>query len=124
MSHALLARAGGFASVRHVVSAFYDKAIDNALLQRHFVDLDLPRLIDHQTKLIAGLMDGNHAIDDEMLRRVHARLGITGPEFDEMTTILRQTLEEHGYSAADTDRVCLAFRQRRHLVVARMGGES
>lgn len=124
MSHALLARAGGFASVRHVVAAIYDKAIDNEMLQRHFVGLDLPRLIDHQTKLIAGLMDSNHAIDDEMLRRVHARLGITGPEFEEMTAILRQTLEEHGYSATDTDRVCLAFRQRRHLVVARRDGDS
>jgi hemoglobin len=119
MTPTLMARAGGFASVRHVVSAIYDKAVDSSILQRHFVGLDLSRLIDHQTKLIAGLMGGNQDVDEEMLQRVHARLGITGPEFEELATILRQTLQEHGYAAADTDRVCHEFARRRHLIVAR-----
>ena len=117
MVQSVLARSGGFARVRHVVSAIYDRALDHATLQRHFVDVDMPRLIDHQTKLITGIMDGNPSIDDDLLRRAHARLGITAQDFDDMGVILHDTLEDCGYPPADVDRVCHEFASRRHLVV-------
>ena len=117
MAQTVLARSGGFARVRHVVSAIYDRALDHATLQRHLVDVDMPRLIDHRTKLIAGIMDGNHAIDDDLLRRAHARLGVTGQDFDDMGVILRETLEDCGYGPVGVDRVCHVFARRRHLVV-------
>ena len=117
MAQSVLARSGGFARVRHVVSAIYDRALDHVALQRHFIDVDMPRLIDHQTKLIAGIMDGNHSVDDDLLRRAHARLGITGQDFDDMGVILRETLEDCGYPAVDVDRLCHEFARRRHLVV-------
>ena len=117
MAQSVLARSGGFARVRHVVSAIYDRALDHVALQRHFIDVDMPRLIDHQTKLIAGIMDGNHSVDDDLLRRAHARLGINGQDFDDMGVILRETLEDCGYPAVDVDRVCHEFASRRHLVV-------
>jgi hemoglobin len=118
MGQTVLARSGGFARVRHVVVAIYDKALDHPTLQRHFVNVDMGRLIDHQTRMITGIMDGDGAFDDDTLRRAHARLGVTGPEFDEMGNILRETLEDQGFTAADVDLVCNEFARRRHLVVA------
>lgn len=117
MAQTVLARSGGFARVRHVVAAIYDKALDHELLQRHFVEVDMARLINHQTRMIAGIMDGDSAFDDDTLRRAHARLGVTGLEFDEMGRILRETLEDHDYATLDVDRICHEFDRRRHLVV-------
>ncbi|UYN94480.1 MAG: group 1 truncated hemoglobin [Enhydrobacter sp.] len=118
MAQTVLARSGGFARVRHVVAAIYDKALDHEMLQRHFMNVDMARLIDHQTKMITGIMDGDSAFDDDTLRRAHARLGVTAPEFDEMGRILRETLEDFAFPPHDVDHVCQEFARRRHLVVA------
>ena len=118
MSQTVLARVGGFASVRHVVADFYDRVLDCEVLRRHFAGIDMARLVDHQTKLIAGLMTGDDALDDALLRRVHARLGITGPEFEALQRLLRETLEDFGYDQCDIDRVCHEFGRRRHLIVS------
>jgi hemoglobin len=118
MATTALARAGGFARVRHIVDAFYDRVLDDPALERHFAGIDMARLVDHQTKLVAGLMAGDHAIDDAMLQRVHARLGITGPEFDTLQRLLRETLDELHVEPNDVDRVCREFERRRHLVVS------
>lgn len=96
MTQTVLARAGGFAQVRHVVAAFYDRVLEREELHRHFAGIDMPRLVDHQTRLIAGLMAGDHALDDAHLQRVHARLGITGAEFDNLQRLLHEILEEFG----------------------------
>ncbi len=118
MAQTVFARSGGFARVRHLVAAIYDRALDHPTLQRHFVGIDMARLIDHQTKMIAGIMDGGDTFDDDTLRRAHLRLGITGGDFDDMGVILRETLGLFGYAPADVDRVCHEFARRRHLVVA------
>jgi len=118
MAQTVLARVGGFARVRHVVADFYDRVLDCDALQRHFAGIDMARLVDHQTKLVTGVMAGDDALDDALLRRVHARLGITGPEFDTLQRLLHETLEEFGYDPSDIDRVCGEFRRRRHLIVS------
>jgi hemoglobin len=118
MGQTILARSGGFARVRHVVAAIYDRALERETLQHHFANVDMARLVGHQTKMISAIMDGDQTVDDDTLRRAHARLGVTGPEFDEMGQILRETLEDFGYPPVDVDGVCNAFARRRHLIVA------
>jgi len=58
MAQSIFLRYGGFASVSKVVSAFYDKAIESPLLSPYFENIDMPRLIDHQTKFFSSLMGG------------------------------------------------------------------
>jgi len=118
MAQTVLARSGGFARVRHVVVAIYDKAVDHEMLQRHFANVDMARLIDHQTKMIAGIMEGDEAFDDDTLRRAHARLKVTGPEFDALGAIVRETLMDFDFPERDVEQVCHEFERRRHLVVA------
>lgn len=115
MAQTVLARSVGFSRVRHVVVAIYNKALDHETLQRHFENVDMPKLIDHQTRMITGVMGGGDASDDETLRRAHVRLGITAEDFDDMGVIMRQTLEDFGYLPRDVDHLCNAF-VRHHLL--------
>ena len=89
MALTIYERVGGFASVRKVVSAFYDKALESALIAHHFEQVEMPRLIDHQTRFISFLMGGPASYSDEHIQHVHARLAITLAEFDEMIELLR-----------------------------------
>lgn len=111
-------RYGGFASIRKVVSAFYDKALDSPQLAHHFEHVEMPRLIDHQAKFISYLTGGPASYSDNHLQRVHARLGITKAEFDEMTLLLRETLEDFGFEPPDVEAVYGELCRREPLVVS------
>ncbi len=112
---------GGFAKISKVVSAFYEKAIDSDVIGPYFDNIDLRRLIDHQTKFVASVMGGPASYSDEALRRVHAPLGIDRESFEEMARLLRQTLEEFDLQAADVDSVMNEFQARAEAVVSRPG---
>ena len=58
MSGSMFERCGGFTTVRKVVAAFYDKVLDSPSLSRHFANVDMRALIDHQTKFITYVMGG------------------------------------------------------------------
>jgi len=110
-------RVGGFASVRRVVSAFYDKALESELIAHHFEQIEMPKLIDHQTRFISFLMGGPASYTDEHIEHVHARLGITLAEFDEMVELLTETLEDHDFGTEDIAKVGQELRRRESAVV-------
>ena len=74
--------------MRQVVSSFYDKALESSIIAHHFEDIEMPKLIDHQTRFISFLMGGPASYTDEHIEHVHTRLGITLAEFDEMIELL------------------------------------
>ena len=118
MTTTIFDRYGGFATMRKVVSAFYDRVLDSDLLAHHFADVDMRQLISHQTVFIAYLTGGPGAgYSDEVLRRVHAPLGITAEEFAEMLTLLTEALEDQGFNDEDVKAVTGEFAAREHLVV-------
>ena len=111
---------GGFASVRRIVSAFYDRAVESEILAPYFEGVDMRRLIDHQTKFIAQAMGGPVSYTDHELERVHSRLHITEAAFDEMHNLLRETLEDSGVRNEDVEAVCGQIVARRvHIVTKR-----
>lgn len=116
-------RYGGFARVSKVVMAFYDSVLDSDRLWAYFENVDMRRLIDHQTKFIASTMGGPVAFTDERLREVHAHLGIDRGDFDEMTRILAATLEEFGFAPDDVATVIREIEAKAPLIVVpRQGG--
>lgn len=119
MKASVFVRYGGFVALRRVVSAFYDKLLDSPVVGHYFEAIDMATLIDHQTKFFASIMGGPASYSDEMLRRAHARLGINAAEFDEMTEILRETLEEFDYASDDIDAVCGELKRRESVIVTR-----
>lgn len=114
-------RYGGFAKVSRVVSSFYDRVLDSPLLAPYFAGIDMRRQIDHQTKFIAALMGGPASYTREHLQRVHARLGITDEAFDELTLLLRETLEDFDFAEGDIAAVYGEVVAYRSTVVTRRG---
>lgn len=117
MAQSLFERYGGFASVSRIVMAFYDKALDSDILADYFEDVDMRRLMDHQTKFVAQLMGGPSEYTDDMLRKVHSDLNINDAAFDEMASVFKETLESAGMEADDVSMVVHEITSRRELIV-------
>ncbi len=117
MAETLFERYGGFGTVSRIVSDFYGRVGESEILDSYFGAIDMPTLIDHQTKFIATLMGGPVSYTDEHLRQVHLRLKITEEAFEEASMLLRETLEDHGLDESDIGTIVGAFRTRRPYVV-------
>ena len=111
-------RYGGFASVSKIVMAFYDKALDSDVIGDYFEDVDIKTLIDHQTKFIAQVMGGPANYSNEALQAVHAKHHIDQAAFDEMTTLLRETLEEFELDPADIDLIMDDVSGRASFIIS------
>jgi hemoglobin len=118
MSQTIFERYGGFASIRKIVSDFYDSVLDSELAH-HFEHVEMRALIDHQTAFISSLTGGPGThYTDEALRRVHASLDITDAEFQQALTILERTLKEHDFEHEDIAEVVGNFSKRRAVIVS------
>ena len=117
MAETLFKRYGGFAKISQIVSDFYGRVMDEDNLRSYFAGVDMARQIDHQTKFIAYLMGGPASFTDEHLARVHDRLNIDEASFNELSLVLRETLEDHGLDDTDVGQVMSEFTKRKRLVV-------
>ena len=117
MGKTLFEQYGGFAKLSKIVSAFYESAVDSPVIGRYFENIDMKRLIDHQTKFIASLMGGPASYTDEELERMHARLNITEEAFTEMATLLEEALEDHEIEAADIKTIMEHVVGRKRFIV-------
>jgi hemoglobin len=104
--------------------AFYDRVLDSDILAPYFEDVDMRRLIDHQTKFIAFLMGGPASFTNEHLAHVHGHLGIDRAAFDEMIATMRETLEDFDMDDADVRAVIHELRVRAPWVISAPGDES
>lgn len=109
---------GGFGQVNRIVMDFYDSLLDSEEVGPYFDDVEMKRLIDHQTKFVASLLGGPASFSDDHLQRAHANLGITDAHMDEMKAIMGETLNAHGLDPEDVQVVLDAIEARRALIVA------
>jgi len=112
-------RYGGFAKVSKVVSAFYDRVLDSPIMGPYFAETDMKRLIDHQTKFIAYLMGGPASYSDEQLKKVHQHMAIERKAFEEMVSLLIETLEDFGFLDEDVETIKRHLEARAPLVVTK-----
>ena len=119
MSRTIFERYGGFAKISRIVTAFYDKMLDSPITAPYFANTDMRTLIDHQTKFVASVTGGPASYDNEMLEKVHARLGITEEAFLEAVDLLKETLEDSGLSEPDVKTVIAEIARRKNFIVAR-----
>ena len=117
MAQTVYEKYGGFGAISRVVMAFYDKLLDSDVVGPFFDDIDLKRLIDHQTKFVASLLGGPAEYTDERLGQLHQHLDIEGHHFDEMKRLLGETLEEHGFADEDCAYVLDEIEARRGVIV-------
>lgn len=110
---------GGFPGVRQVVTEFYERALDNDVVGHFFEHVNMARLIDHQTKMIAGLLGGPVEISDARLAMAHAHLEVEHHHFDEIALILNETLTDAGFEKQDRVKAIAAVEARRSVIVKR-----
>jgi hemoglobin len=111
-------RNGGFPVVRRVIADFYELVLDSEQIGHHFENVDMPRLMDHQTRFVSFLMGGpTTGYSDEHLARVHARRGISHDDFEEMVALLTECLEDHGFGSEDVATVEHELRRREGVIV-------
>lgn len=118
MAKTLYEKYGGFGEISRVVMDFYDRLLDSETVGDFFEDVDMKRLIDHQTKFIAYLLGGPADYSGDRLEQLHAHLKIGGTDFDEMKAILDATLASHGFEGDDRVTVMDLIEGHRSLIVA------
>ena len=118
MARSMFERYGGFATVSKIVMSFYGKVLDSDIIGDYFEDVDMPALMDHQTKFIAQAMGGPAAYSNEMLYRVHKDLDIDNRSFQEMVSVLRETLEEFELERGDIEHILNDVRSRAQYIIA------
>ena len=52
MDQSIYQKYGGFPAIRNVILGFYEEALDSDIIGDFFADVDMSRLIDHQTTCI------------------------------------------------------------------------
>ncbi len=122
MSQSLFQKYGGFAKVSRVVLTFYDKVLDSDQIGDFFDEIDMSRLVDHQTKFISSLLGGPAAYTDERLKQLHAHIGISDQDFDEMAKLLGEALDDNGFEPGDRDAVIREIEARRSYIVSQGAG--
>ena len=119
MPRTIFERYGGFAKISRVVMSFYDKMTSSPITKKYFDNINMKRLIDHQTKFVSAMMGGPASYTNEHLERVHAQLGITNVAFDEAVDMLEETLEDHNFEDEDIDAVKDEVMSRKNFVVTK-----
>ena len=117
MDQTLYQHYGGFATVSRIVIRLYDRILDDDRIGPFFEDVDMPRLIDHQTKFVASLMGGPAVFTDAHLRGAHRGLAIHDTHFDRLKELVALTLDEFGIAADHVDEVLEGIEVRRSVLV-------
>ncbi|MDJ1017460.1 MAG: group 1 truncated hemoglobin [Paracoccaceae bacterium] len=108
---------GGFSTVSKIVMRLYDKLLDDDDVGPFFDDVDMPRLIDHQTKFVSSLMGGPASFSDTHIANAHRNLTIHNAHFDKLKELIQETLDEFSVEPGDAAAVLGAFEARRGLLV-------
>ena len=117
MEKTLYDKYGGFSVVSKIVLDLYDRLLDDDDVGPFFDNVEMGRIVDHQTKFVSSLMGGPASYNDDQIRKMHDHLSIDATHFDKLSAILAMTLHDHGLSDEDVATVVGAFESRRALVV-------
>jgi hemoglobin len=118
MEQSLFEKYGGFATIHQVVEKFYDGILDNDILSPYFDDIDMGRLIDHQTRFFASAMGGPASYTDTHLEKMHQNLSITEDAWNAVVAVLLDTLNAFSIEDVDIQQIVTAVGSKKPLIVA------
>ena len=105
MSETLFAKYGGIDTIRRIVGDFYSDVLDSDNLRPYFTDVNMERLMQHQTNLLCHLLGGPVEYEGRDMVQAHKHLKVTEADFGEVATILKENLEDAGVEAADINTI-------------------
>jgi hemoglobin len=118
MSRSLYDKIGGFGAVSGIVLNFYGKVLESDEVAPYFAEVDMQRLIDHQTQFICALLGGPASFSDDQIRAAHRPQAITPNAFDHAVMLFEETLEEAAIEPADVEEAVKAFESKRPFIVS------
>ena len=101
MSETLYDKYGGIETFSAVVRNFYQKVLDSADLAPYFDNVNMEKLMSHQTNFISTALGGPDNYKGLDLKKVHAPYKITVPHFQEVAELLDESLDEAGVEQSD-----------------------
>lgn len=117
MSETLFEKYGGFATIGDVVHSFYEKIMDTESLEHYFWDIDMTRLMAHQTDFLAMALGGPSNYSGRSLREAHRHLNITLEDFTTVAELLEEALEEAGMEDEDVAGVIAIVASTQNDIV-------
>lgn len=117
MAKTVYEKYGGFSTISKIVMDLYDRLLDDDEVGPFFDDVQMSRIIDHQTKFVSSLIGGPASYTDDQIQKMHAHLAIHDVHFDTLKRLLAATLADHGVTPEDVEFVVAEFDRRRSLVV-------
>lgn len=98
----LFEKYGGYETVSKLVSAFYEKVLADDELAPYFDNVDMERLMAHQTNFIGMVLGGPaNQYTGRDLKSAHQSLKITSHHFGLVAGHLQSTLIECGVESQD-----------------------
>ncbi len=78
-----------------IVLSFYGKVLESDDVAPYFADVDMKKLIDHQTKFICSLLGGPASFSDDQIRsRPTEAINVTDDAFNEIAALFVEALNE------------------------------
>ena len=115
----LFEKYGGFSTISKIVRQFYQDVQESPQLKHYFEEIEMERLIDHQTKFISHVLGGPAEYTGRTLEVGHRGLSINDADFDEVAEILQENLEDAGMEAEDVSAVMTLVAGTRDQIVTR-----
>jgi hemoglobin len=104
-SQSIFERIGGRDAVDAVVSDFYDRVLDDPLLEPYFEETDMDQFRSHQTQFISTVAGGLVDYDGDDMQTAHEGMGITEDAFASVATHLEAALRANGVPDDDVEAI-------------------
>lgn len=117
MQQTLFQKFGGFSVISRIVLDLYDRLLDDDDVGPFFDEVDMDRIVDHQTKFVSSLLGGPACYTNDQIGKMHAHLNISDLHFERLKVILAETLADQGIGPDDIETVVGEFEKRRAMVV-------
>jgi hemoglobin len=110
-------RIGGKDTVDATVKIFYQKIVNDPLLQEKFAHIDMERQKLHQRNFLTYAFGGPNNYDGRSLRSSHKKHNLQNAHFYSFTQHLRDTLEELNIQEDMIDEImCLVVGTRKDIL--------
>jgi hemoglobin len=116
-SQSIFERIGGRDAVGAVVSDFYDRVLDDPVLEPYFETTDMDQLRSHQTQFISAVAGGPVDYDGDDMQTAHAGMGITEEAFANVATHLEAALRANGVPDDDIEAILTAVAAMKDDIV-------
>ena len=101
----LYAEIGGQDAVEAVVDDFYDRVLDDPVLEPYFEDTDMDALFAHQVQFISAVAGGPVDYDGADMQTAHEGMGITEEAFAHVAEHLDAALRENGVDDGNVEAI-------------------